>query len=467
MALNTAIDNYPFTVVFLSNVVFADNENEIKGTYPYMAFIYYSDESVVDSTGSRFFRGAVLILKDWLLTSAVQTSDDASDVAFPRKTLLARLGAVGTDSKFTLNEDEDEQEREIIQIVRPYNHSATQWWRTDITLMQTLLPFNLTATVNLAPRIMSVPNDKPCFILAYARRYGNASEERLLVQSTVDLLPPSIANCGSHFFEETMTCGNDVEDNKNEFRDRANFCQGFKGGPLICDNSLVGLQTYVDSCKAPHLYQMISPWMHLISCATNNKCNQIECADLCVITQKDAPLTLESTTHTLSTEETTFAQEITNVTMTETTTESTSESSMLTSEFILQTQTTMKEVTEESHETTTAEVTTGSTVIEESEPQPIVLASAKPATSPSTQPSFESKELVSNTQQPVWPKAKEDHQKLQKEDCEEMKTINVQAQQEARAMPKKGKRKRRNGAAERNICVFQSVFCIFVLASFF
>lgn len=35
---------------------------------------------------------------------------------FPKKTLLARAGAITIDLKLTLNEDEDEQEREVWEI---------------------------------------------------------------------------------------------------------------------------------------------------------------------------------------------------------------------------------------------------------------------------------------------------------------------------------------------------------------
>lgn len=67
-----------------------------------------------DGAGSRFLRGAILIRPDWLVTSAVGPSivPDAPN-GFPRKTLLARLGAVAIDINFTFNEDEDEQEREV------------------------------------------------------------------------------------------------------------------------------------------------------------------------------------------------------------------------------------------------------------------------------------------------------------------------------------------------------------------
>lgn len=82
----------------------------------FQAFIYYPDETVVDGTGARFLRGAVLIRPDWLVTSAVGPSILTNGPkGFPGKTLLARVGAIAIDANFTLNEDEDEQEREVSQ----------------------------------------------------------------------------------------------------------------------------------------------------------------------------------------------------------------------------------------------------------------------------------------------------------------------------------------------------------------
>lgn len=57
--------------------------------------------------GARFTRGAALLSNNWLISSG-----DVA-VAFPNKTLLARLGAIDIDQKFTLDEVEDEQEREV------------------------------------------------------------------------------------------------------------------------------------------------------------------------------------------------------------------------------------------------------------------------------------------------------------------------------------------------------------------
>lgn len=82
-------------------------------SFSFQAFIYYPDESVVDGSGARFLRGAVLIQPDWLVTSAVGPSVVNGPNGFPGKTLLARAGAITIDSNFTLNEDEDEQEREV------------------------------------------------------------------------------------------------------------------------------------------------------------------------------------------------------------------------------------------------------------------------------------------------------------------------------------------------------------------
>lgn len=47
-----------------------------------------------------------------MVTSAYLRSSSSPD-GFPKQTLMARVGAVTIDSKVTLNEDEDEQEREV------------------------------------------------------------------------------------------------------------------------------------------------------------------------------------------------------------------------------------------------------------------------------------------------------------------------------------------------------------------
>lgn len=67
---------------------------------------------MVDKNGVRLTRAGILIKPDWLITSSLET-DDIS-MAFPEKTLVARLGSVVIDVNFTVNEDEDEQESEVI-----------------------------------------------------------------------------------------------------------------------------------------------------------------------------------------------------------------------------------------------------------------------------------------------------------------------------------------------------------------
>ncbi|XP_075972481.1 uncharacterized protein LOC142974202 [Anticarsia gemmatalis] len=282
-----------WTSLSLCVEVYAEGEQEVKrGLFPFMAFLYYPDETIVDGAGARFLRAAVLIRADWLVTSAISPSVSADGPnGFPRKTLLARAGAVVIDNKFTLNEDEDEQEREIIQIVRPYNHSATQWWHTDISLMKTLLPFNMTSAVGV---IHLNPNReyevKTCTILIYTKS-SNSSDERTLIQLGVELLPPSVENCGSHFVSKTMTCASDSDDSKHELAD-PNFCQGNRGGPLICEGEVMALQTYIDNdCKQPHLYQLLSVWDNFITCATENTCREEKCTNICDVTNKDPPET--------------------------------------------------------------------------------------------------------------------------------------------------------------------------------
>ncbi|CAB3236020.1 unnamed protein product [Arctia plantaginis] len=278
--------------LFFCVEVYAEGEQEVKrGLFPFMAFIYYPDETVVDATGARFLRGAVLIRPDWLVTSAVGPSILTNGPkGFPRKTLLARVGAIAIDANFTLNEDEDEQEREIIQIVRPYNHSATQWWHTDISLMKALLPFNMTSAVYYTTlNFRTEYIEKTCTILVFAKKYGNYTEERALMQVTVEMLPSSVLNCGHNFLKETMACAADSDENKYTVYD-PNFCKGNSGGPLICEGEVMGIQTYIDNdCKQPHLYQVLSAWENFITCGTEDKCEEEQCSKLCDVANKDPP----------------------------------------------------------------------------------------------------------------------------------------------------------------------------------
>ncbi|XP_072941997.1 uncharacterized protein [Epargyreus clarus] len=273
--------------------VLADSENEIRrGVYPYMAIIYYADESVVVSSGSRFVRSAVLIRPEWLISSSLETND--TQLAFPRKTLLARVGAISLDVNFTFNEDEDEQEREIIQIVRPTNFSASSWWYNDITLLKTLLPFNMTTAVGstaLSPKRDSV--DKTCYILVFAKKYANSSDEKVLMQLAVELLPPSSANCGAYYRKDTTICASDSDENKHVAYD-TDFCYGNSGGPLICEGDVIGLQTYVNTCKPPYLYQLMSAWDDFISCGVDDKCLLSQCANICEDIDKDTVMTVET-----------------------------------------------------------------------------------------------------------------------------------------------------------------------------
>lgn len=81
---------------------------------------------MIDGSGARFLRGAVLIRPEWLISSAVGSSILTEESnGFPRKTLLARLGAISIDTNFTLNEDEDEQEREVWETLIILRHFKT------------------------------------------------------------------------------------------------------------------------------------------------------------------------------------------------------------------------------------------------------------------------------------------------------------------------------------------------------
>lgn len=65
------------------------------------------------------------------------------------------------------------------------------------------------------------------------------------------------------------------------------FFQGNRGGPLLCDNELTGIQTYINDCKQPYLYQRLSAWENLLSCAVQEKCLEEQCSTICFLINKD------------------------------------------------------------------------------------------------------------------------------------------------------------------------------------
>lgn len=55
------------------------------------------------------------------------------------------------------------------------------------------------------------------------KKFGNNTYYKVLVQFPVELLPPSMDNCGSLFNDATMTCGVDNDDAKVGLYD-TDFC---------------------------------------------------------------------------------------------------------------------------------------------------------------------------------------------------------------------------------------------------
>lgn len=55
------------------------------------------------------------------------------------------------------------------------------------------------------------------------KKYGNNTYYKMLVQFPVELLPPSMDNCGSQFNDASMTCGVDSDDMKLGLYD-PDFC---------------------------------------------------------------------------------------------------------------------------------------------------------------------------------------------------------------------------------------------------
>ncbi|XP_050672684.1 tissue-type plasminogen activator-like [Leptidea sinapis] len=270
------------TGLFAQNVVSQEDYEIKRGTYPFMAFIYYTDEKLVDSNGDRVMHAGILLKPEWLLSSSLES--DQVPLAFPQKTLMARLGSVAIDSSLSLNDDDGEQEREIIEVIRPYNFTVETWWYSDISLLKTLTPFNITMavkTTSMSPRSTDLV-DKKCFILLYMRKN---STEKLLTHMAVNVLPATIETCGDKFREGKMICANDV-DKKTDTSD-SKFCSGNSGGPLLCYTEPVGLQTYINNCDVPHLYHIFSGWTDFIKCAIQDECHEDQCSAVCTAINKD------------------------------------------------------------------------------------------------------------------------------------------------------------------------------------
>lgn len=122
------------------------------------------------------------------------------------------------------------------------------------------------------------------------------------------------------------------------------YLQYNRGGPLLCDNELAGIQTYTQNCNQPYLYQKLSAWENLLSCAVEEKCSEEQCGSICSLINKD-PLT----TTTLSTTPVTDYESDTFTTVSQQSEDTTSVSPTLTTEEI----TTLIETTEETTTVTT------------------------------------------------------------------------------------------------------------------
>ncbi|XP_046978983.1 granzyme D-like [Vanessa cardui] len=275
--------------LLLENV--ASEEDGIKrGTFPFMAFVYYPDQTVVNPAGGKFIRSAVLIRDNWLISSSLESENTL--ISFPEKTLVARLGAISIDDKMDLNEDEDEQEREIIRIARPFTFNSSEWWNSDISLLKTLLPFNITlAVAPFETRANKLNSNENCFMLVYSKLNENATDTRYLKKISVELISSLQDKCGPNFNKDNMVCAAPSSEKNDMIYVDSNFCMDNSGGPLICDNELTGIQTYVDNCNQPYLYQLLNAWDDLISCATEEKCAEEQCSKICYTINKD-PVTL-------------------------------------------------------------------------------------------------------------------------------------------------------------------------------
>lgn len=58
----------------------------------------------------------------------------------------------------------------------------------------------------------------------------------------------------------------------------------------------MGLQTYIENqCREPHLYQLLLAWENFIICGMEEKCAEEQCAHICIVVNKD-PFEMNGTT---------------------------------------------------------------------------------------------------------------------------------------------------------------------------
>ncbi|XP_041972948.1 uncharacterized protein LOC121728763 [Aricia agestis] len=253
-------------------------EYEVKsGTFPYMAIAYYTDDTILED-GRRFIRNAILIRPDWLVSVNIEVHDNTT---FPRKTLVARAGADSVDANFTLYEEEMEQDREIIQVVQSKEKMGS-WGDTFLALLKTMVPFNTTSMVAPAalPEKIQDLSGKSCFIVVFG--YSNSSVDQILMKWTIEILQRD--SCKTN--DSNVICSS-----YNTSEADLGLCPRNRGGPLVCEETVVGVQSYLSGCQQPHLHVAVAS-RGFIECGIQEQCQASPCSNMCSAYDKDSPMTV-------------------------------------------------------------------------------------------------------------------------------------------------------------------------------
>ncbi|CAD7084572.1 unnamed protein product [Hermetia illucens] len=205
-----------------------DGRNAQPGEAPYMVSIQLSYRE------SGHFCGGCLITASYILTAA-------HCFKYMNRHVLKHLIVVIHDLDSTYRSGS--KNRQIGKSNGVYLHSKYNGSEYDIAILKLRKPFrldSLTKTVQIANH--SFPNGQPCLVIGWGRRVNNDHHSTILQIATVRI-------------DRELTC---IERNpKTEIcagnlEGGADICVGDSGGPLICENQLVGIVSRgIQPCAQP------------------------------------------------------------------------------------------------------------------------------------------------------------------------------------------------------------------------
>ncbi|GBP71214.1 hypothetical protein EVAR_18007_1 [Eumeta japonica] len=222
----------PAILLFNGGVTVQGLKNVKKGEYPFMAYLYYPNEK---SEWRRFLEAAILITPEWLVSSAVDV--EYGSAGAPARQLTARMGAVTVDAKFGPPQDDDEQERQIIEVVK----SLEDWWKREINLLRAAIPFEASDAVRPAPVTTARADLKgrSCDVLVYSE---SPSEMILCLNHAIHLgvvdtfYKKRQATSAVSSSEDTDDSDDEIMENKNssddEADDNASYDTNFRLQPI-------------------------------------------------------------------------------------------------------------------------------------------------------------------------------------------------------------------------------------------